>query len=164
LEKTMKKTTIAALGLALTLGVAGAASAQSTEPRPPRDRAGQVERGGRRGGPDQMLLKGITLTEQQKEKIQALRESERTSGSRDQFRKAMTEAREARERGDTVTANARMQELRKQMDAQRDQRIASLRGVLTSEQQRQFDANVAEWKQRADQHRGEERRGGPRRG
>jgi Spy/CpxP family protein refolding chaperone len=63
MEKTMKKTTIAALGLALTLGAAGAASAQSSEPRPERDRAGQVERGGRRGGPDQMLLKGITLTD-----------------------------------------------------------------------------------------------------
>ena len=161
----MKKTTIAALGLALTLGVAGAASAQSTEPHPSRDRAGQVERGGRRGGgPEQMLLKGITLTEQQKEKIKSLRESEMTSGSRDQFRKAMTEAREARERGDTVAANARMQEIRKQMDAQREQRIASLRGVLTAEQQKQFDTNVAEWKQRGDQHRGEARRGGPRRG
>ena len=159
----MKKTTIAALGLALTLGAAGAASAQSTEPRPQRDRAGQVERGGRRGGgPDQMLLKGITLTEQQKEQIKALRQSD--SGSREQFRKAMTEAREARERGDTVTAKARMQDVRKQMDAQRGQRIASLRGVLTAEQQKQFDANVAEWKQRADQERGGERRGGPRRG
>ena len=162
MEKKMKKTTIAALGLALSLVAAGAASAQSTEPRPERDRAGQVERGGRRGGPDQMLLKGITLTEQQKEKIKALRQSD--NGSREQFRKAMTEAREARERGDTVTAKARMQEVRKQMDAQRDQRLASLRGVLTTEQQKQFDANVAEWKQRADQHRGDEHRGGPRRG
>ena len=157
----MRKTTIAALSLAITLGASVAASAQSSEPRPPRERAGQMERqrGGRGGGLEQMLLKGITLSEQQKTRIQALHKADSANGSREQFRKAMTEAREARERGDTVTAKARMSEVRKQMDAQREQRIASLRSVLNADQQKQFDANLAEWKQRAEQHRGGQRRG-----
>ena len=153
----MRRTMIAAFGLALSLGAASLASAQSTQPPQRPDRGGEMRRGDRRGGPEAMLLKGITLTADQKSRIEALHKSGESNASREQFRKAMTDARAARERGDTATANARVRELRSQMQAQRERQVASLRAVLTSEQQRQFDANVAEWKQH-EKDRGE--RGG----
>lgn len=148
----MRRTMIAAFGLALSLGAASLASAQATQPPERPDRSGEMRRGDRRGGPDAMLLKGITLTADQKTRIEALHKSAESSASREQFRKAMTDARASRERGDTATANSRMRELRSQMQAQRERQVASLRSVLTSEQRRQFDANVKEWKQRAAEH------------
>jgi Spy/CpxP family protein refolding chaperone len=153
-----------AFGLALTLG-AVVASAQSTEP--PRQRGGQAG-AERRQPPDAFLLKGITLSAEQKTRLETLRASQRAKmeGSRDQFRTAMTEARAARERGDTASANAKMRDVRAQMNQHRDQQASAVRALLTSDQQRVFDTNLAEMKARGDQrngeHRGEGTRGGDR--
>jgi len=148
----MRKTTMAmALGLALSFGAVGAASAQSAQ-QPTREHA---ERGGRRGPG---LLKGITLTPDQKTKLQALRKDEKSDASREQFRKAMADVRAARQRGDTAAAKAQMQTMRTQMEQSREREFASMRSILTPDQQKQFDANVADWKQHMAQ-RGEHRGG-----
>lgn len=162
----MRKSTMAvALGLALSFGVVGAASAQSTQ-QPAREHA---ERGARRGGPGGgALLKGITLTPDQKTRLHALRKDAKSDTSREQFRKAMADARAARQRGDTAAAKAQMQALRTQMEQSREREFASMRAILTPEQQKQFDANVSEWKQhmaqRGEHRGGKEGHGGQRRG
>jgi Spy/CpxP family protein refolding chaperone len=163
-EKHMRKTmTRMGLGLALIVGSATVAAAQNTRPdvRPDsarRDGRWGGERGMRRGGPGGAgaLLKGITLTDAQKTRLEALRKEQQTEmkKSREQFGAVMKEARDARQRGDTVTARAKMDQVRTQMNAQRDRQIASLRTILTAEQQKQLDANVAQMKERGSQ-RGE---------
>ena len=162
----MRKTmTRMGLGLALIVGSATVAVAQNARPnaRPDsaqRERGGRWggERGMRRGGPggDGALLKGITLTDAQKTRIKALRKEQEPEmkKSREQFGAVMKEARDARQRGDTVTARAKMDQVRTGMGAQRTRQVASLRTVLTAEQQKQLDANVAEMKKRGDE-RGE---------
>jgi Spy/CpxP family protein refolding chaperone len=119
----------------------------------------QAQRGGQmgpgRGGMmmDQMLFKGITLTGVQKAKLDSLRQSFRTSmeAQRGQGRPEMAAIREARQKGDTATANKLMAEQRAKMSAQQDAHVATVRTILTPDQQKQFDANVAEMKK----HQGE---------
>lgn len=146
----MRKTTMAmALGLALSLGTVGVASAQSTQ-QPQR-----VEHEGRgmRRGPGEGLLKGINLTVDQKAKLKTMREGEKNNPANEQFRKAMADARAARQRGDTAAARAQMQALRPQMEQQRERQVAAMRSILTPDQLKQFDANVAQWKQHAGERR-----------
>ena len=150
------KTMAMALGLALSFGAVGVASAQATQQQPPRREQG--ERGWRRGPGDQ-LLKGINLTAEQKAKLQDLRKEEKTNASREQFRKAMADARAARQRGDTAAAKSQMQTLRTQMEQMQERRLATIRSILTPEQQTQFDANVAQWKERVAQRRAEHKDG-----
>ena len=163
------------LGLALVVGAASAAAAQSTQPdtRPNATHPGHGGRGGEqgmrgRGGPQRALLKGITLTDAQKTRLEALRKEQepQMKQTREQFGAVMKEARDARQRGDTVTARAKMEDVRKQMDVQREHQIASLRTILNADQQKQFDANIAAWKERAKERAAQGRRGhdGPRKG
>jgi Spy/CpxP family protein refolding chaperone len=160
--KHMRKTmTKMGLGLALIVGAAGVAAAQGTRPdaRPDsvrRDRGerGDVgERGMRRRGPGGpgALLRGITLTDAQKTRLQELRKEQEPEmkKARAQFGAVMKEARDARQRGDTATARAKMAQVKQAMDAQRDRQTASLRTILTAEQQKQLDANIASFKERA---------------
>jgi Spy/CpxP family protein refolding chaperone len=148
------------LGLALLVGAAGAAAAQGTRPDARPDSArrerGEVkgERGMRRagpGGPQGALLRGITLTDAQKTQLQELRKAQQSEAkkTREQFGAVMKEARDARQRGDTATARSKMAQVRTAMDAQRERQIASLRTILTAEQQKQLDANIATMKERA---------------
>ena len=158
------------LGLALVIGAAGAAAAQSTRPdarpdarpdsarRERAERGDKGDRGGERGmrrrgpgGPNRALLRGINLTDEQKTRLQALRKEQRPEAQkvREQFGAVMKEARDARQRGDTATARAKMQEVRTAMAAQRERQVASLRSILTVDQQKQFDANIAAFQKRA---------------
>lgn len=150
----MRKTMMAsALGLALSLGAVGVVSAQATQ-RPQRQEQG--ERGMRRRGPAGELLKGITLTADQKAKLKDLRKEEKPN---DEFRKAMENVRAARQRGDTAAARAQMQALRPQMEQARERQVAAIRSILTPEQQKQFDANVATWKEHAAERQKEGHQG-----
>lgn len=172
----MRKTmTSMGLGLALIVGAAGAAAAQSTRPdtRPDSVRAQRGERGDRGdrgmrrsgpGGPDRALLKGITLSDAQKTRLQELRKEQRPEmeKSRERFSAVTKEAREARQRGDTVTARAKMEQVRTEMSQQRERQIAALRTILTSDQQKQLDANVAEWKEKGMKGGRGDRDGQPR--
>lgn len=145
------------LGLALVVGATGAVAAQSTRPDTNRPDATRPERGDRadrgtrrQGGPGGALLKGITLTDAQKAQLETLRREQepQMKQHREQFGAVMKEAREARQRGDTATARAKMQQVRTEMERQRERQVASLRSILTADQQRQFDANVTAWKER----------------
>src|SRR5689334_6983331 len=146
----MRKTTMAvALGLALSFGAVGVASAQATQ-QPQR-----TEHGGRgwRSGPGKGLMRGINLTDAQKAKLKDLRKDDKSNASNEQFRKAMADARAARQRGDTAAARAQMQALRPQMEQARERQVAAMRSILTPDQQKQFDANLAAMKQHAGQRR-----------
>jgi Spy/CpxP family protein refolding chaperone len=139
---------------------AGAAKAQDAGTPPPRAGRGPGGRFGRGGmGMDQMLLKGITLTDVQKTQLEQLHQAERAKmqqegqGGRGDF-EAM---RDARQKGDTATANRLMAEMHTKMAARREEQIGSIRNILTDDQRQQFDANVAELKShqgaRGGQHR-----------
>ena len=73
--------------------------------------------------------------------------------------------REAREKGDTATANKLMAEQRAKMEERRNTQIAAIRGILTQDQLAQFDTNVAALKKRESEMggmgMGRGRRGGP---
>lgn len=155
----MRKTlTRMGLGLALVVGAAGVAAAQSAQPNTRPDsmhrdhRRWDGERGDRRAGPGGALLKGINLTDAQKDRLQAIRKEQEPEmkKSREQFGAVMKQAREARQRGDTTAARAKMELVRKEMDRQRERHIAALRTVLDAEQQKQLDANIAAMKDRGE--------------
>jgi Spy/CpxP family protein refolding chaperone len=155
MDSMRNKTMAMALGLALSFGAVGVASAQATQQPQQREHA---QRGWQRGHGER-LLKGINLSAEQKAKLKDLRKAEQNSASREQFRKAMADARAARQRGDTAAAKAQMQSLRTQMQQRQEQRLATIRSILTPEQQRKFDANVAQWKERVAQRRAEHKDG-----
>ena len=147
----MRKTSMAmALSLALSLGAVGAASAQSAQTP---QRVEHAERGWGRG-PGKGLLKGINLSADQKARLKEMRKSEQSDASGQQMRKAMADVRAARQRGDTAAARAQMQAMRPQMEQARERQVASIRSILTPDQRKQFDANLAQWKQHAGERRG----------
>jgi Spy/CpxP family protein refolding chaperone len=168
LEEQMRKT-VFALGLGVAIaGVSTVASAQNAQRPDSAHRHGRLEQGQqgpRRGGfGPGALLKGITLTDAQKTQLKALRtKAGPDSAHRAAQRATMGKIREARQRGDTVTAKALMQESRANMQKERDHHIGQIRAILTADQQKQFDANVAEMKQRMAQ-RGDKPFGGRRNG
>ena len=158
---------ITGLGFALALGGSSVASAQGARPERQKDaqQDGSFRRG--RGGPGGMLLKGITLTADQKAKITAIHERQRAQF--DAQRKANgAQARPDRQRGDTTGFGAR----RAEMEQRRTAQVAELRSILNSDQRVQFDKNVAEMKSRFAKggrdgegrkhggRQGEERKGG----
>ena len=157
----MKKFAVVAAVFA-ALAVAGVAQAQGTgAPEQHQHRAegrGPMGRGGQDGMMmQQMLFKGITLTAAQKAKIDSMHQADRSAmqAQRGQERPDFKAIREAREKGDTATANKLIAEQRAKMQAQHETHLAAVRAILTSDQQKQFDANVAEMKK----HQGEWGRG-----
>jgi len=83
------------------------------------------------------------------------------------MRPAMDEARTARQRGDSAAARAvreRTADQRRQFAALQERHVAEVRGVLTAEQQRQFDANRTEMQARMQERRGEPGARGKRQG
>lgn len=153
-----KISVITVLALALTLGTSSVVIAQSGG-RPNTQRAGQqdstLRRGPNgRGGPNAMLLRGITLSASQQTRVQELRDSQRKQmeANRPQGQPGRGEnpqARVARERGDTTSMGAR----RAQMGQRREQHIGALRSILNADQRVQFDKNVAEMKAHAGERR-----------
>ena len=146
--------------LALALTVAASAGAQSTDrgPSTERPRGGQQDSLGRRGrgGPERMLLRGITLSSDQQTKLADLRRREREQFDANRPRRdggpngQNGAARPRRERGDTTGMAARRAEFEKRFE----QRIAEVRNILTADQRVQFDKNVAEMKARRAENGG----------
>src|SRR5262249_30139766 len=142
----MRKLSLVA-AVAVSLAGAAALHAQS-----PRDSAAHKWGGrGGRGGPgmaEHALLKNITLTEAQKTQLQQVQKSERASMTADSgARRAEFDAmRKARQSGDTAAAKRLMAEQRTQMDQRFAAHTAAIRAILTPDQQKQFDANVADMK------------------
>ena len=144
----MHKTSLmSALALVVTLAASAGAQGVSTD-RPARPQGTEQQGGFRRGrgGPEGMLLKGITLTADQKQKLADLRTRDREAWQKDHPRGANGQdganARPRREPGDTTGFGARRAEMEKRFDA----RIAEVRNILTADQRTQFDKNVAEMK------------------
>lgn len=145
--------------------MAGASALTAQTPDRPEGRGrgmGREMGGPGRGGMmmDQMLLQGITLTDAQKAQLEKLHTDERAKmeaqRGQAQGRPDFAAIREARQKGDTATANRLMQEQRAKMEAQREAQFSAIRAILTADQQKQFDANVAQMKE----HMGRGGRGG----
>jgi Spy/CpxP family protein refolding chaperone len=164
MEGSMRKTMMAmGLGLALTVGAAGANAQATTKPDAGRHEGGRgAWQKGKRGGEGfgGRLLKGITLTDAQKAQLKEKREANapQQKAFREQMRTAFGEMRAAREHGDSAamqSARSKMEQLRKQGSEVRERQLADLRSILTADQRAQLDKNLAEAKTRMEQRRAE---------
>ncbi len=128
----MKAIRMAMLAVALCAGMASVAAAQGqTEPN-----KGEMRRGGGMGG---MLLKDITLTDAQKEQVKTIRE------------KYLPQQMELRKSAQSVgvvdeATRAKMADLQ-------NQQAAEIRVILTADQQKTFDHNLHELKEKMDERR-----------
>jgi protein CpxP len=171
---TKIRSALFALAVAGTAGVAATAGAQSSAPvngqriersqadsarwngrKARRERAERGERGerGARGA-----LRGVKPTDAQKAQIKAIHDKYQAQfkSYRESMKPAMDEAKAARQRGDTAAARAAFEKTastRQQAQALRSQESAEIRAILTPDQQKTFDANVAQMKTRGEHGR-----------
>jgi Spy/CpxP family protein refolding chaperone len=131
----MKAIRIATLAIALCAGMTSIAAAQG-QPEP-KEGQGEMRRGGGMGG---MLLKDITLTDAQKEQIKTIRE--KYVPKQLELRKAV----QATGGPPDEATRAKMMELQSQQSAE-------IRAILTPDQQKTFDHNLHEMKERMDARR-----------
>jgi Spy/CpxP family protein refolding chaperone len=155
-EDVMKKMAVlAAFAAMASVSVAQAQSAEAHRQHQVADSTHARFDRGRPRGPG-ALLKGITLSADQKAKLKELHKGQRADGKQ----KGATERpdfnaiREARQKGDTATAKRLMREQREKMEARRTQEYAAIRAILTPDQRTQFDANVTEMAKRQKEHGG----------
>ena len=128
----MKVIRIATLAIALCAGMTSVAAAQG-QPEP-KEGQGEMRRGGGMGG---MLLKDITLTDAQKEQIKTIREK---------YVPRQLELRKAVQ----ATGGPPDEATRAKMVELQSQQSAEIRAVLTADQQKTFDNNLHEMKERMD--------------
>jgi protein CpxP len=128
----MKVIRIATLAVALCAGMTSVAAAQG-QPEP-KEGQGEMRRGGGMGG---MLLKDITLTDAQKAQIKTIRE--KYVPKQLELRKAV----QATGGPPDDATRAKMMELQSQQSAE-------IRAILTPDQQKTFDNNLHEMKERMD--------------
>ena len=128
----MKVIRIATLAFALCAGMTSVAAAQG-QPEP-KEGQGEMRRGGGMGG---MLLKDITLTDAQKDQIKTIRE--KYVPRQLELRKAV----QATGGPPDEATRAKMMELQSQQSAE-------IRAILTADQQKTFDHNLHEMKERMD--------------
>ena len=131
----MKVIRIATLAFALCAGMTSVAAAQG-QPEP-KEGQGEMRRGGGMGG---MLLKDITLTEAQKEQVKTIRE--KYVPRQLELRKAV----QATGGPPDEATRAKMMELQSQQSAE-------IRAILTADQQKTFDHNLHELKEKMDERR-----------
>jgi len=148
--------TIAALAMVTALGAV--AQAQSTTvPGAGRVHADSTWKRGRANGPRRNgemrgAFRGLTLTDAQKTQMKAIHQkyAAQSKPLMESMRPAMTDARAARQRGDTAAARAafaRTADTRAKFEALRQQERNEVRGILTADQQKAFDANLANRKE-----------------
>jgi Spy/CpxP family protein refolding chaperone len=127
----MKAIRIATLAFALCAGMTSVAAAQGQPER--QQGQGEMRRGAGMGG---MLLKDITLTEAQKDQIKTIREK---------YAPRQLELRSSIQATGVADAatRAKMTELQ-------TQQAAEIRVILTADQQKTFDHNLHEMKERMD--------------
>ena len=148
---------LVALGLALLVGTAAIASAQSAQTPPQTGKARQAlgQRGRglgvrnlRRG-----LFRGIQLSDAERTRLKAVREKYQPQfkSLRESLKPSGQAARAARQRGDTAAVRAEWQKTASQREeAQKlaEQVRAEYRNALTPENQAKFDANATQLKTR----------------
>ncbi|HEX2778216.1 MAG TPA: Spy/CpxP family protein refolding chaperone, partial [Gemmatimonadaceae bacterium] len=156
------------LALVIVAGAAATAGAQQPAPqngqRIERSQGDSVKRGMRKGHgahgkmrAGRALLRGVDLTDAQKAQVKEIHQKyESQFQSIEQANKpAMDEARAARQRGDTTAARAAFAKTsgaREQLEALRKQEASEIRGILTAEQQKTFDANLQQAQARQGEH------------
>ena len=128
----MKVIRIATLAFAVCAGMTSVAAAQG-QPETQQGQ-GEMRRGGGMGG---TLLKDITLTDAQKDQVKTIRE--KYVPKQLELRKAVQATGAP---ADDAT-RAKMAELR-------DQQSAEIRAILTPDQQKTFDHNLHELKEKMD--------------
>jgi Spy/CpxP family protein refolding chaperone len=156
------------VALVAVLGAASVSLAQETQPKQGERgaRHGAEWKGSREGGPRGMglLLKGIDLSEQQKTQLTELHQKQRANRPAGADRQRMPEeARAARERGDTAALRRMRTERFAEMQQRREQFASQVRAILTPAQREVFDRNLAEARQRFEEHKDERGRNGQRR-
>lgn len=159
---------IVVLGAAIAMFAASEATAQAPAQADSARRQGELRRGDRargdRGGMRQAgmrgLFRGIELTQAQRDQLKTVNEKYHAQFQtiRESLKPDLKAAQEARQRGDTVAARAafdRTKSARDRMQALMQQQRTELRGVLTSDQQKTFDSNVAQMKERMEKRGGD---------
>ena len=126
---------IATLAVALCVGMTSVAAAQG-QPEP-KEGQGEMRRGRGMGG---MLLKDITLTDAQKGQVKTIRE--KYVPKQLELRKAV----QATGGPPDEPTRAKMMELQSQQSSE-------IRAILTADQQKTFDKNLHEMKERMDARR-----------
>ena len=159
--KTLAAASLAAFAVAVPVAIAQTGGGQDGAERPRAERGGHKggfgHRGGRGGG---FGFRGIELTDDQKTRLQALRQSfgERTRPLREQLRAKHQELRAAQEGGsfNEALATQKLTEAAaiqaKLMGEEFRMRQESL-AVLTAEQRTQMEQRQNERKQRREQRR-----------
>jgi len=133
----MKAIRIATLAAALCVGITSVAAAQGTEPPQQGQARGEMRRGGGMGG---QLLKDITLTDAQKAQVKTIRE--KYAPQQLELRKSV----QATGGPPDVATRAKIADLQ-------NQQAAEIRAILTADQQKTFDHNLHEMKERMDARR-----------
>ena len=131
----MKVIRIATLAFALCAGMTSVAAAQG-QPEGQKGQ-GEMRRGGGMGG---MLLKDITLTDAQKDQIKTIREK---------YVPKQLELRKAVQ----ATGGPPDEATRAKMTELQTQQSAEIRAILTPDQQKTFDHNLHELKEKMDERR-----------
>jgi Spy/CpxP family protein refolding chaperone len=129
----MKAIRIATLAVALCVGMTSVAAAQG-QPEPGKQGQGEMRKGGGMGG---MLLKDINLTDAQKDQIKTIREK---------YAPRQLELRKAVQATGVPPDDA----TRAKMTELQNQQAAEIRTILTPDQQKTFDHNLHELKERMD--------------
>ena len=128
----MKVIRIATLAFALCAGMTSIAAAQG-QPEP-QGQGGEARPGRGMGG---MLLKDIALTDAQKAQVRVIREK---------YLPQQMELRKAAQ----ATGTAPDEATRAKMMELQSQQSAEIRAILTADQQKTFDHNLHEMKERMD--------------
>jgi Spy/CpxP family protein refolding chaperone len=148
----MRKTRVMAFVVASLVSTASFAGAQAPAASPKGGRHAMgpgIE--GRRG--DRGALRGLTLSDAEKTKVQAINTKYAAEGKtlRESMKPAMQEARALRQKGDTAGLRALWDKNkggRDQMQALQVRQQAEMRTALTPENQKLFDANVQKQEKR----------------
>ncbi|HEY8850838.1 MAG TPA: Spy/CpxP family protein refolding chaperone [Gemmatimonadaceae bacterium] len=130
----MKVIRIATLAFALSAGFTSVAAAQG---QPETQGQGEMRRGGRMGG---MLLKDITLTDAQKAQVKTIR---------DKYMPQQMELRKSAQ----ATGGPPDEATRSRMMDLQEKQVAEIRAILTADQQKVFDGNLKEMRDRMEARR-----------
>jgi Spy/CpxP family protein refolding chaperone len=152
----MGRISTAAFGAALVFAAATGAAAQQTDAGHHRGRHGDRQSAATpagRQGSLRGLFRGVNLTDAQKSQVKVIREryQPQFKALRDSVRPAFEQARAARQRGDTLAARQAWAQTggeRQRMRELMQREAGEVRAILTPDQQKVFDQNVAAMRER----------------